>query len=83
MNQFYCKTGKNIFEAVGVKEKYTSVIYGPCWKFVAPCPDCGATCNEQRQVESRRKGGFYFDSYVENLRSQGGGCNPGGGCCGS
>jgi len=83
MNQFYCKTCKNIFEAVGVKEEYTSSVYGPYWKFVAPCPDCGATCDEHRASTSRRKGGFDFDSYVENLRSQGGGCDPGGGCCGS
>ena len=82
MDKFYCEKCQKIFEAVGVKEEYTSSIYGPCWKRVAQCPDCGSKCDEYRQTSSKRKNSFDFDNYVENLRNRSGGCNPGGGCCG-
>jgi len=82
MDKFYCEKCKKVFEAQGIKEEYTSPIYGPCWKRVSQCPDCGSKCDEYRQVTSAKKGSFDFDSYVESLRNRGGGCNPGGGCCG-
>jgi len=82
MDKFYCEKCQRIFEAMGVKKEYTSPIYGPCWKYVAQCPQCGAKCDEHRQMSSGRKNSFDFDSYVKNLKNQGGSCNPGGGCCG-
>jgi hypothetical protein len=82
MDKFYCEKCQKIFEAEGIKEEYSSPIYGPCWKHVFQCPDCGSKCDEYRQKSSPKKNSFDFDNYVENLRNQGGGCNPRGGCCG-
>ena len=82
MDKFYCQKCQKAFEAEGSKQEYTSLIYGPCWKRIAKCPDCGVACDEFRQISSAKKGSFDFDGYVENLRSRGGGCNPGSGCCG-
>ena len=82
MNRFYCESCQKIFDAGGIKKKYMSSIYGPCWKLVAQCPDCKTRCNEYRQRKSGKKKSFNFDNYVENLRNQRGGCNPSSGCCG-
>ncbi|MCM8815697.1 MAG: hypothetical protein NC931_06955 [Candidatus Omnitrophica bacterium] len=80
MNKFFCNKCQKTFEDDGKKQEYTSPIYGPCWKRVARCPDCGAECDEFRQKSSGKKTDFDFDSYVENLRSRGGCCRSGG-CC--
>lgn len=82
MNKFKCDSCQKIFEAAGIKKEYKNPIYGPCWKRVANCPDCGIECDEFRQKSSSKKS-FDFNNYVNDLRSRGaGGCNPGGGCCG-
>lgn len=80
METYRCKACDETFETEGDIWEYTDPIYGPCWKRVARCPSCGAECDEE--VHKRRSKGFDFDSYVEDLRSQGGSCMPGGGCCG-
>ena len=82
MDKFYCQNCQKVFKAQGIKQDYTSPIYGPCWKRIAKCPDCGAECDEFRQTISTKKKSFNFDSYVKELRSRGGGCNPNQGCCG-
>lgn len=82
MDKFYCQKCQKVFEAEGVKREYSSPIYGPCWKWIAKCPDCDRECDEFRQTGSSRKKNFDFDSYVANLRNRGGGCGPGSGCCG-
>lgn len=80
-NKYFCQKCQKAFEAEGIKQEYTSPIYGPCWKRIAVCPDCGVECDEFRKKSSSKKN-FDFDSYVSRLRNQGGGCIPGGGCCG-
>lgn len=82
MSKFECEACQKIFESRGIKEERTSSIYGPCWKRVASCPDCGVECDEFRQKSSSKKKNLDFDSYVSGLRNQGRGCIPGGRCCG-
>lgn len=82
MNKFYCQKCQKAFDAEGVKHEYNSPIYGPCWKRMAACPNCGLESDELNQTKSAGKKSFDFDDYVNNLRNQGGGCSPGGGCCG-
>ena len=48
MEKFECNSCKKTFEAEGTKKEWNDPIYGPCMKFVANCPDCGAECNEYR-----------------------------------
>lgn len=80
-SKFYCQKCQEIFETEGVKLEYKDPIYGPCWKRVADCPDCGSKCDEFRQKSSSKKS-FDFDSYVSGLRNRGGGgCNPDSSCC--
>jgi hypothetical protein len=82
MSKFYCSVCQKSFESQGIKREWKDHIYGPCKKLIATCPTCKTECDEFRQKSSSKKG-FDFDSYVSNLRNQGGGrCNPGGGCCG-
>lgn len=58
MEKFYCENCKEIFEAEGKKKEYQSSIYGPCWKYIANCPKCGAECDEYRPINySTKKSG--------------------------
>lgn len=84
-NKFYCTQCKTIFETEGYKKEWEDKIYGHCWKRLAKCPTCKAVCDEfwQKNNTSSKKNNFDFDSYVESLKNKGGGgCSPGGGCCG-
>ena len=81
-NKFYCQKCKSIFEAEGKKIEYQDPIYEHCCRRVANCPTCNAECSEYTQKSSSKKG-LISISYVNDLRNRGGGgCNPGGGCCG-
>lgn len=80
-SKFYCQNCQSIFETEGRKIEYQDSIYGHCWRRVANCPTCNIECGEHSQKSSSKKS-VDFDSYVNDLRNRGGGCNPGGGCCG-
>lgn len=82
-NKFFCQNCQTTFEAKGKKLEYQDPLYGHCWRRAAKCPTCGEECNQYYQKKSSSKKKVDFDSYVNDLRNRGGGgCNPGGGCCG-
>ncbi len=68
--KFWCVSCKHIFDASGIKKEWTDPIYGPCMKFVAPCPKCNAECDEYRDPNAQKK-----LSQPQNM-----GCS---GCCNS
>jgi hypothetical protein len=65
---FECRRCDRRFEAPGKLEQWTSSIYGPCYEYQAPCPDCGTPTKEYRP-RSSAKSEEDFDS--------GGGEGPG------
>jgi hypothetical protein len=49
MSTFYCEECKITFENnQGLKKEYRDYIYGPCWKYIAYCPQCEQECSEKR-----------------------------------
>jgi hypothetical protein len=53
--KFWCISCKKIFEAKGNKKEWTDPIYGPCLKFVDPCPVCKEECSEYRDPNAQKK----------------------------
>jgi hypothetical protein len=46
MKDFKCYDCGHIFKAKGQKKEYRDPIYGPCSKWVAPCPECQQEAGE-------------------------------------
>ncbi len=81
-SKFYCEPCEFKFEDEGFKKEWQDKMYGPCWKRLAYCPKCHKPVDELYSKSSSSKSAD-FDSYVDSLKKNGGGgCNPGGGCCG-
>ncbi|MFC2097783.1 hypothetical protein ACFLSI_05555 [Bacteroidota bacterium] len=38
--EFKCRKCNTTFKADPVRKEYIDPVYGPCFKFVAECPDC-------------------------------------------
>ena len=50
MSTFFCEPCKLTFEDnQGLKKEYKDYIYGPCWKYIAYCPECKEECSEKRE----------------------------------
>ncbi len=48
MSTFYCEGCKLTFENnQGLKKEYKDFIYGPCWKYIAYCPECNQECSQK------------------------------------
>jgi hypothetical protein len=52
--QFRCNQCSHLFDADGIKQEYASPTYGPCFKWVASCTECGAESNEYRKPTGKR-----------------------------
>lgn len=49
MGTFFCEPCKITFEDnQGLKKEYKDYIYGPCWKYIAYCPECKQESSEKR-----------------------------------
>ncbi|MFW5707232.1 MAG: hypothetical protein ACOCX0_01505 [Bacteroidota bacterium] len=49
MSTFFCAACSLTFEdSQGLKKEYQDYIYGPCWKYIAYCPQCQQECSEKR-----------------------------------
>ncbi|NTW32143.1 MAG: hypothetical protein HGB12_05900 [Bacteroidetes bacterium] len=53
--KFWCISCKKIFENEGNKKEWIDVIYGPCMKYIAECPECKTECNEYREPSYQKK----------------------------
>lgn len=48
MSTFICTECEITFDDnQKLKKEYTDYIYGPCWKYIAYCPECKAECSEK------------------------------------
>jgi hypothetical protein len=75
MTKFTCETCKKTFEAEGTKQEWIDRTYGPCSRWVAVCPDCGAECQMARTAHPQ-EGGF-DDAGMDGSSCGGGSCSCG------
>lgn len=77
--KFYCNTCDHKFEGKKTRLESVHPIYGPCWKYVAKCPECKELCDEYKikvAVKSSSESECCRERSGGNYHS--GGC---GGCC--
>jgi len=72
--KFICEPCKKTFEAEGSKREWVDRTYGPCSRWTALCPDCGAEC--QMVPAAHLQTGDFDDAGMD-----GGSCSCGGGSC--
>lgn len=48
MTTFLCRNCNISFEDnQNIKKEYHDYIFGPCWKYIAHCPQCKGECSEK------------------------------------
>jgi len=48
MATFHCHDCNLLFEDdQKIKKEYHDYIFGPCWKYIAHCPQCNGECSEK------------------------------------
>jgi hypothetical protein len=82
MSTFYCEQCHKKFETEGNKKEWIDRTYGPCSRWTAICPDCGAESGLARTAHVHGGGD---DGCGSGSCSCGGGgsCSCGGGGCSS
>lgn len=81
MSTFYCDQCHTKFEAEGNKTEWIDRTYGPCSRWTAVCPSCGAEAGLARTAHAHGDGD---DGCGSGSCSCGGGsCSCGGGGCSS
>lgn len=77
VSQFYCSNCKKKFESAKIKDESLHPIYGPCWKYIASCPDCNTSCDEYK-IKVAVKSSSQNECCMEN---SGGHAHSGCCCC--
>lgn len=52
---FECRSCTKLFEAEGTKDEWIDPVVGPCFKYVAGCPDCKSICAEFRKPKQGKE----------------------------
>jgi hypothetical protein len=79
MSVFYCDACRARFEAEGARTEWIDRTYGPCTRWTAICPTCGAECRLAETVHAHSEN----DSFGGSLGWGGGSCDGGGSGCSS
>jgi hypothetical protein len=79
MSTFYCEDCHKKFEAEGEKTEWIDRTYGPCSRWTATCPECGAESSLARTVHAHGDG----DGDMDDNCGDGGSCSCGGAGCSS
>ncbi len=76
MSQFYCMSCEQAFENTNPDKMETiDPVFGSCWKYTAPCPDCGTGSFEKPEQKHRKRPGNVGSKQVQSC------CGAGGCCC--
>ena len=54
--KFICKNCNKIFTADPIRKEYHDPIFGPCFKYIADCPQCDKESNEYRKPKPQKAG---------------------------
>jgi hypothetical protein len=79
MSTFYCEHCSKKFEAEGEKTEWVDRTYGPCSRWTASCPECGAESGLARTVHAHGDG----DGDMDDGCGGDGSCSCGGAGCSS
>ena len=52
--KFNCQECNKIFEADPICKEYHDPVFGPCFTFVANCPECGKESTEYRKPKPQK-----------------------------
>jgi hypothetical protein len=75
MNSFHCEDCNITFEDhQGLKKEYRDHIYGPCWKYIAYCPQCKQE-SSQKRVPNPGKAKTDFSMECGSGGCKGSGCS--------
>ncbi len=57
MKTYKCFDCRHIFQAEGEKKEFVDPVYGPCLKWNAQCPLCGAEAVQHESKPGKQKSG--------------------------
>lgn len=84
MSTFYCEHCRKKFEAEGEKTEWIDRTYGPCSRWTASCPACGAESGLAKTAhvhgDGEGNGGCSCGCGGGSCGCGGGGCSSCGGC---